>query len=134
MSVTQAGTTARRCACAGVCGDRIPRRGGGWSCRRLVEAGVLDDPRRVEHEPPLVDPGGPTFQTPIALALIAQHHCACRRCNGQLAACEWPSWRRCVECGCCWKADDIGNRRYACRTRDDGRRCLTQADPEEDPR
>lgn len=73
-----------------------------------------------------------TFRLSIALALIDQHRCPCFACKGQLATCEWPTWRRCQDCRCCWKADDLPAGRRACRTRDDGRRCpaQTQVAPE----
>lgn len=43
------------------------------------------------------------FHLGRALALIAEHRCACPDCDGSLALCEFEVWRRCMECGCCWK-------------------------------
>jgi len=48
-----------------------------------------------------------------ALALLADHRCACLGCEGATTSCEWPSWRRCELCGCMWKPAEIRGRRYA---------------------
>lgn len=54
------------------------------------------------------------FNAARALASIDLHECACAGCAGALAVSEWPSWRRCAECGCMWRADTLHGRRYAC--------------------
>lgn len=48
-----------------------------------------------------------------AVALIDDRRCACPGCPGALATSDWPSWRRCQECGCSWRTEDISGRRYA---------------------
>ena len=67
----------------------------------------------------------PTFHLTRALQLIADHRCPCEGCPGSLTESEWPSWRRCEECRCHWREDNIRGKRYACTIRG---RCRPEQD------
>jgi hypothetical protein len=47
----------------------------------------------------------------IWVALIDAGHCACAGCEGVLVRSEYPSWRRCPECGCHWTVSDVHGQR-----------------------
>jgi hypothetical protein len=58
-------------------------------------------------------PPKPKYSATRAVALIDDHRCGCPDCPGALATSDWPSWRRCTECGCCWKVGTYDGRRLA---------------------
>lgn len=48
----------------------------------------------------------------IWVALIDQGRCACAGCDGRLATPgQYPSWRRCMTCGCHWTVSDVHGQR-----------------------
>ena len=53
----------------------------------------------------------PRFNRRAALALLEAHRCACSGCTGSLASSEYPSWRRCQECGCHWTISEVGGQK-----------------------
>ena len=60
----------------------------------------------------------PRFNTPIALAQLAEGHCACAGCDALVSPdTTWggTGWLRCARCGCMWKADVFPIGRRACR-------------------
>jgi hypothetical protein len=45
------------------------------------------------------------------LELLDAHRCACPGCEGPLTSSQYPSWRRCQDCGCCWTISDCNGQR-----------------------
>lgn len=48
----------------------------------------------------------------VWVALIDQGRCVCPGCEGKLATPgQYPSWRRCMTCGCHWTVSDVHGQR-----------------------
>ena len=54
----------------------------------------------------------PHFNRSRARIALLQHRCACPDCTGALASSEYPSWRRCQECGCHWTISEVGGQKF----------------------
>lgn len=127
------------CCAGGPCQRRVTLPGGGWACRSLLERGSLAADRRPDASPapqgpqkPAWEPAGDQQSGLIARAAGPRaddsHSCAspaqarrvaaieggrCPCCGGGLGASEYPTWRRCVACGCHHKTAVIAGMTYS---------------------
>ena len=125
--------------CPGSCPRKATLPGGGWACRTALEAGRLERSASPPDAPsashgdacgpkPAFASGSPASRARGLPAARDSHSCAspaqaarvaaieagrCPCCEGSLGGSEWPTWRRCVDCGCHWKVARIGGLNYS---------------------